>query len=89
MSVLNQQGEAQAFCLNGKPLQETVLVLHEAEQEWELTGVVDEPILSMLHGFSAPIYLDYPYTEAELQVLMLHRKTFARWGSRADFMQIA
>ena len=80
MSVLNQQGEAQAFCLNGKPLQETVLVLHEAEQEWELTGVVDEPILSMLHGFSAPIYLDYPYTEAELQVLMLHEKdAFARW----------
>ena len=80
MSVLNQQGEAQAFCLNGKPLQETVLVLHEAEQEWELTGVVDEPILSLLHGFSAPIYLDYPYTEAELQVLMLHEKdAFARW----------
>ena len=80
MSVLNQQGEAQAFCLNGKPLQETVLVLHEAEQEWELTGVADEPILSLLHGFSAPIYLDYPYTEAELQVLMLHEKdAFARW----------
>ena len=80
MSVLNQQGEVQAFCLNGKSLQETVLVLHEAEQEWELTGVVDEPILSMLHGFSAPIYLDYPYTEAELQVLMLHEKdAFARW----------
>ena len=80
MSVLNQQGEAQAFCLNGKSLQETVLVLHEAEQEWELTGVVDEPILSLLHGFSAPIYLDYPYTEAELQVLMLHEKdAFARW----------
>lgn len=80
MSVLNQQGEVQAFCLNGKPLQETVLVLHEAEQEWELTGVVDEPILSLLHGFSAPIYLDYPYTEAELQVLMLHEKdAFARW----------
>ena len=80
MSVLNQQGEAQAFCLNGKSLQETVLVLHEAEQEWELTGVADEPILSLLHGFSAPIYLDYPYTEAELQVLMLHEKdAFARW----------
>ena len=80
MSVLNQQGEVQAFCLNGKPLQETVLVLHEAEQEWELTGVADEPILSLLHGFSAPIYLDYPYTEAELQVLMLHEKdAFARW----------
>ena len=80
MSVLNQQGEVQAFCLNGKSLQETVLVLHEAEQEWELTGVVDEPILSLLHGFSAPIYLDYPYTEAELQVLMLHEKdAFARW----------
>ena len=80
MSVLNQQGEVQAFCLNGKSLQETVLVLHEAEQEWELTGVADEPILSLLHGFSAPIYLDYPYTEAELQVLMLHEKdAFARW----------
>ena len=80
MSVLNQQGEVQAFCLNGKSLQETVLVLHEAEQEWELTGVADEPILSLLHGFSAPIYLDYPYTETELQVLMLHEKdAFARW----------
>ena len=80
MSVLNQQGEAQDFHVNGKLQQEAVLVLHEAEQEWELTGVTEEPILSLLHGFSAPIYLDYPYTEAELQVLMLHEKdAFARW----------
>ena len=80
MSVLNQQGEAQNFELDGVSAQETVLVLREAEQEWVFNGVADAPILSLLHGFSAPVYLDYPYNEAELSVLMLHEKdAFARW----------
>ncbi|UOO88077.1 aminopeptidase N [Vitreoscilla massiliensis] len=80
MSVLNSQGEAQHFELDGVSAQETVLVLREAEQEWVFNGVADAPILSLLHGFSAPVYLDYPYSEAELSVLMLHEKdAFARW----------
>ena len=80
LSVLNQQGEVQDFGVDGQIQQETVLVLREAEQEWTLQGVSDEPILSLLHGFSAPIYLDFPYSEAELTVLMLHEKdAFARW----------
>lgn len=80
LGILNQQGQQQEFVYESQPVTETVLVLREAEQEWVIEGVKDTPVLSLLRGFSAPIYLEYPYSSDDLAILMLHdTDAFSRW----------
>ncbi len=65
----------------GVPL-DLVLEVTEAEQEFCLEGVSEAPIVSLLQEFSAPIKLDYPYTDTQLAFLMAHaRNAFARWDA--------
>ena len=44
------------------------------------TGVAEEPVPSILRGFSAPVLLDYDYTDAQLLTLLAHdTDPFSRW----------
>ena len=80
ISVLNAQGEVQTSELGGQQGQEHVLVLKDKQQTWHLNGIQSTPIVSVLRGFSAPVTLQYPYTDDELTILMLHdNDAFARW----------
>ncbi len=59
------------FSNNGTPLsQEEVLMLDKPEMEFEYTNINERPTPSLLRGFSAPIHLEYEYSNAQLLLLM-------------------
>jgi aminopeptidase N len=56
-----------------------VLSVTETEQSFDF-DVAEKPVPSLLRGFSAPVILHYPYTDAELLHLLAHDDDpFARW----------
>ena len=59
-----------------------VLELTEAEQTFVFDNLPQRPIPSLLRGFSAPVRLDYPYTDQQLQRLLQHDQDgFNRWDA--------
>ncbi len=59
-----------------------LLLLEEEEQSFVFEAIDEQPVPSLLRGFSAPVKLDYPWTNAELAVLMGHdTDAFMRWES--------
>ncbi|MCP1659966.1 aminopeptidase N [Neisseria perflava] len=75
-----QSGVQTAFDYQGKRVNEAVLLLTEAEQEFVLGGVGGAVVPSLLRGFSAPVILNYPYSDTELALLLSHdTDAFARW----------
>ncbi len=59
---------------------EKVISLKAAEETFSFGGLKEKPVPSLLRGFSAPVILKYPYTEAELLHLMAHDDDlFNRW----------
>jgi aminopeptidase N len=57
-----------------------LLVLEEAQQSFVFQGVNEQPVPSLLRGFSAPVKLEYPYSSSDLAVLMAHDSdAFVRW----------
>jgi aminopeptidase N len=59
---------------------EEVLSLKKTEESFEFKNIKERPVPSLLRRFSAPVILNYPYTEAELLHLMAHDDdAFNRW----------
>ncbi|MCI4439808.1 aminopeptidase N [Tibeticola sp.] len=59
---------------------ERLLVLTEREQTFHFDGLDAPPVPSLLRGFSAPIVLDFDYTDEELLILLAHDSDpFNRW----------
>ncbi len=57
-----------------------VLHVREAEQTYTFAGIEARPVPSLLCGFSAPVRLEYEYTDEELRFLLLHDPDpFNRW----------
>ena len=80
IGLLNRNGEAVAFDYQGKRAAETVLLLTEAEQTFPLEGVTEAVVPSLLRGFSAPVHLNYPYSDDDLLLLLAHDSdAFTRW----------
>ena len=82
IGLLNLQGEAVAFgpSESAEVQTEAVLLLNQAEQEFVLHGVNEAVVPSLLRGFSAPVQLNYPYSDADLSLLLAHDSDpFARW----------
>ena len=56
------------------------IVLTQSSQTVSFTNIDAPPVPSLLRGFSAPIILEYAYTEAELLTLLAHdTDPFSRW----------
>jgi aminopeptidase N len=56
------------------------IVLTQSSETVSFINVDAQPVPSLLRGFSAPIILEYAYTEAELQTLLAHdTDPFSRW----------
>jgi aminopeptidase N len=56
------------------------LVLTQSSQTVVFINVKAQPVPSLLRGFSAPIILEYAYTESELLTLLAHdTDPFSRW----------
>ena len=58
---------------------ERVLAVKQAEEKF-IFPVADKPVPSLLRGFSAPVILNYPYSEADLvQLMAADDDPFNRW----------
>ena len=56
------------------------VVLTEASQTLTFTGIDAEPVPSILRGFSAPVVLEFDYSDAQLLHLLAHDSDpFNRW----------
>ncbi|HKJ88044.1 MAG TPA: aminopeptidase N, partial [Gammaproteobacteria bacterium] len=57
-----------------------VLELREREQAFTFAGIPEEPVPSLLRGFSAPVRLEYEYREQDLAFLLANdQDLFNRW----------
>ncbi|MBX9901462.1 MAG: aminopeptidase N [Burkholderiaceae bacterium] len=62
------------------PATTVILELTEATQRYRFTGITEEATPSILRNFSAPVVLEYDYTDAELGHLLAHDSdAFNRW----------
>lgn len=58
----------------------SLLHVREAEQTFTFTGIKTRPVPSLLRGFSAPVRLNYDYSDNDLRFLLLHdQDPFNRW----------
>ena len=58
------------------------LELNNEQQSLEFKNIDSKPIPSLLHGFTAPVKLDYAYTQQDLTKVMLGSPDeFARWDA--------
>ncbi|PSV11262.1 aminopeptidase N [Photobacterium leiognathi] len=81
IELYDSKGEVIALQSNGKPVH-NVLDVKEAEQTFIFENVAEQPVISMLREFSAPVILEYDYSDQELIFLMINaRNEFARWDA--------
>ncbi len=85
MGLLDGQGRAMPLTLSGEtetgPLHR-VLDLTEASQSFTFIDVAAEPTPSFFRHFSAPVKIDYDYSDAALAFLMAHDDDeFNRWDA--------
>jgi len=60
--------------------EERLLEVREPEQRFIFGGLKERPVPSLLRRFSAPVTLNYPYSEADLLHLLAHDDdAFNRW----------
>ena len=73
---LRLQGEATASGTS------RVISVTEAEQTFTFLDVAEQPLPSLLRGFSAPVKLSFPYNRDQLMFLMQHDTDgFNRWDA--------
>ncbi|MBD2782083.1 aminopeptidase N [Xenorhabdus szentirmaii] len=66
---------------DGQPVNHILNIIH-AEQTFVFDDVPSHPVPSLLREFSAPVKLDYPYSDEQLSFLMKHaRNEFSRWDA--------
>jgi len=64
-----------------------VLQLKNQNSKFSFTNVKEKPIPSLLRNFSAPIKIEYAYTDAELIFLIEHDQDFfSRWNAMQELM---
>ncbi|KXF80631.1 aminopeptidase N [Enterovibrio coralii] len=60
----------------------SILHVTEETQTFVFENVSEKPVISMLREFSAPVKLNFDYSDEELAFLMVHaRNEFARWDA--------
>jgi len=72
----------------GEPVH-SVLNITRDEQTFTFDDVSEKPVPSLFREFSAPVKVDYPYTDAQLAFLMQHaRNEFARWDAAQSLLAL-
>lgn len=86
IELYDSAGNVIALQKDGLPVN-NVLNVTEAEQTFIFDGVAQRPVPSLLREFSAPVKLDYPYSDGQLTFLMQHaRNDFARWDAAQSLL---
>lgn len=81
VALYEPSGAEIPLCRGGEVLSD-LLELTQEEQTFEFEQVPQRPIIALLLDFSAPVKLDYPYSEADLGFLLSHaRNDFCRWDA--------
>ena len=63
-------------------VKDRILAITESKQEFVFSNIDEEPIPSLLRGFSAPVRMEYPYSRDQLYFLMVHDSDgFNRWNA--------
>ncbi|MBA4502077.1 aminopeptidase N [Marinobacterium marinum] len=71
---------------DGAELYAGCLELTGEEQQFRFTDIASRPVPSLLRGFSAPVKLDYQYSDAQLLMLLRHDTDgFNRWDAGQRF----
>jgi aminopeptidase N len=83
VGLLDRAGRDMPLTLEGAGKQaatSVVLELLEDEQTFRFTGVAEKPVPSLLRDFSAPVILEYDYSDGDLAFLMANDSDpFNRW----------
>lgn len=80
LGLLSPDGQALALETNDQHGETLVLDLTVQSQRWVFNNITHKPVPSLLRHFSAPVIVDYPYTDAELALLARNdSEPFARW----------
>ncbi|KJH81590.1 aminopeptidase N [Stutzerimonas stutzeri] len=83
LGLLDSQGAEIALRLQGESAAvgtTRVLAVDQPEQSFTFVDVPEQPLPSLLRGFSAPVKLEFPYSRDQLMFLMQHDSDgFNRW----------
>ena len=67
----------------------SVLNITREEQTFTFDDVSEKPVPSLFREFSAPVKVDYPYTDTQLAFLMQHaRNEFSRWDAAQSLLAL-
>jgi aminopeptidase N len=81
IELYTASGDVIELQCNGQPVH-NVLDVKEAEQTFVFENVNEQPVPSLLREFSAPVKLEYNYSDEELIFLMVNaRNEFSRWDA--------
>ncbi|MBY0428417.1 MAG: aminopeptidase N, partial [Alphaproteobacteria bacterium] len=68
------------------PTKQKLLMLKQAEQSFVFENITEKPVPSILRDFSAPVILEYTYSDDELAFLAAHdTNPFNRWDALQKF----
>ncbi|MCD0505341.1 aminopeptidase N, partial [Bordetella petrii] len=80
LGLLDPQGRALPLRQADSPQDTVLLELTQETQQWVFEDIPARPVPSLLRGFSAPVIVEYGWTDAELALLSAHdADPFARW----------
>ncbi|WP_274058197.1 aminopeptidase N [Vibrio parahaemolyticus] len=81
IELYDSKGQIIPLTINGESVH-NVLDIKQDKQTFVFENVSEQPVPSLLREFSAPVKLEYDYSDAELIFLMKHATNdFARWDA--------
>ncbi|HAS6798032.1 aminopeptidase N [Vibrio parahaemolyticus] len=81
IELYDSKGQVIPLIINGESVH-NVLDIKQDKQTFVFENVAEQPVPSLLREFSAPVKLEYDYSDAELIFLMKHAiNDFARWDA--------
>lgn len=80
LGLLDPEGADYLLQADGQQGTTVVLNFTQASQQWTFTGIANQPTPSLLRHFSAPVIVEYDYTDQELaRLAQADSDPFARW----------
>lgn len=80
IGLLDRNGRALPLRHDGMVKDTALLELTTQSQQWHFDDIDEMPVPSLLRDFSAPVIVDYDWTDEELALLSAHDgNPFARW----------
>lgn len=80
LSSVNHDGKLESLAIDGQPVHTTVLRVTKKEEEFVFPDISEQPVPSLLRGFSAPIRLESDLSDVDLFFLLAHdTDEFNRW----------